>query len=158
MKYEIGMIANTHGVKGEVVVKSTTDFERFIKGKTVYILNPNKKEFTIKSVFEMKKGIILSFEEINDINEVITYKGQTLYSDEQPILEEDEYHYRDLLNKEVYNEKGLFIGEVIEVLEMPQGHLLRVKLADKTGLIPFRKEFVLSVEDVITIREIEGLL
>lgn len=158
MKYEIGMISNTHGVKGEVVIKLTTDFDRFIKGKSIYILNPDKKEFIIKSVKAMNKGLVVSFEGITNINEVISYKGQVLYSDEKPILEEDEYHYRDLLNKEVYNEKGILIGTVIEVLEMPQGHLLRVKMSDKTGLIPFRKEFVLSVEDVITIREIEGLL
>ena len=43
MSYEIGIIKNTRGLKGEVVVKKTTDFERFEPDKTIYLLIENQK-------------------------------------------------------------------------------------------------------------------
>ncbi|MFT8948935.1 MAG: ribosome maturation factor RimM, partial [Liquorilactobacillus hordei] len=42
--YEVGQIINTHGIRGEVKIKIITDFadQRFKKGKTLYLLMPDK--------------------------------------------------------------------------------------------------------------------
>ena len=37
--YKIGIVANTHGIRGELKIVSETDFNRFEKGKEVIIDN-----------------------------------------------------------------------------------------------------------------------
>lgn len=159
MSYKIGLIKNTHGLKGEIVVKSTTGFERFLKEKVIYLIENGKKIiFKIKKVQETKKGLIISFYNYDDINQVEKYKGQALYTDEFPELKENEYHEKDIIGKKVYNQEKQLVGEVISIEEVPQGHLLRVKTNKKVALIPFNEYFIISVDENIIINEIEGLL
>ena len=50
MTYEIGKIANTHGIRGEVKIKTDTDFDRFVKGKTIYTTTESGElKFKIKN-------------------------------------------------------------------------------------------------------------
>lgn len=155
--YLIGKITNTHGVKGEVLIKPLTDFDRFIKNKEIYTLNPNKT-LTIKSVRHHNKGLIVSFYDLDDINLVKPLKGFELYSDERPILDEGEYHMQTLIGLEVKNQHNVLRGVVVDVIEVPQGHLLRVDIGRETKLIPFNNTFIKSVTDHIVVEEIEGLL
>ena len=57
--YLIGKITNTHGVKGELLVKPLTDFDRFVKDKEVFTLEPFIK-FKIKKVRHHNKGLLVS--------------------------------------------------------------------------------------------------
>ena len=73
-------------------------------------------------------------------------------------LDEDDYYVDDLVDMEVYNTFGDYIGIVTDVLEMPRGYLLEVRGNDKKVLIPFVEAFVKDItEDKIIIEEIEGL-
>ena len=73
-------------------------------------------------------------------------------------LEEDEVYLTDLIDMEVYNENDDFIGVVTDIREYPQCYYLVVKGKEKNHLIPFIKEFVVDITDVIIIHEMEGLL
>ncbi|MGL4949535.1 MAG: ribosome maturation factor RimM [Anaeroplasmataceae bacterium] len=162
--YKIGTILNTHGLKGDLKVKVISDFNRFKKNVTVYcLLDNNYVELTINSVKEYDKNILVTFKELLDINKVLIYKNKDLYikEEQREKLSNDDFYYTDLLNKDVYNTNNELKGVVIEVREVPQGHILVIKQPNSTknGLIPFRKEFVLEVlEDKIIINQLEGLL
>lgn len=159
--YQIGKITNTHGIKGEVKIYNLSDFNRFFIGNEIYVMIKGvKKTFTIERVRPQGTVLIVKFKDFNDINEILPYKGEFLYSDEKPDLDEDDYHYDDLLEKEVFNESGERLGKVTSLIPVPQGHLLEIeKLNGKKALIPFVDEFVIEIEeDKIIIRPIEGLL
>ncbi|MDX9690946.1 MAG: ribosome maturation factor RimM [Acholeplasmataceae bacterium] len=159
--YQIGKITNTHGIKGEVKIYNLSDFNRFFIGNEIYtMIKGVKKTFTIERVRPQGTVLIVKFKDFNDINEILPYKGEFLYSDEKPDLDEDDYHYDDLLEKEVFNESGERLGKVTSLIPVPQGHLLEIeKLNGKKALIPFVDEFVIEIEeDKIIIRPIEGLL
>ena len=159
--YQIGKITNTHGIKGEVKIYNLSDFNRFFIGNEIYVMIKDvKKTFTIEQVRPQGTVLIVKFKDFNDINEILPYKGEFLYSDEKPDLDEDDYHYDDLLEKEVFNESGERLGKVTSLIPVPQGHLLEIeKLNGKKALIPFVDEFVIEIEeDKIIIRPIEGLL
>lgn len=160
MTYEIGKIANTHGIKGEVKVKSNSDFDRFKKNKKVYtILNGQRVDLKITSVRPASDHLIIGFDAFDNINQVLHLKGAVLMTDEKPILKADEFHYQDLIGKTVFNQENQQVGEVTDVLEVPQGHLLQITNGDKKSLIPFVGAFIKSVDqDRIQIEEIEGLL
>lgn len=160
MSYEIGRIINTHGIRGEVKVKTDSDFDRFVVGKTIYVLDKDiKKELTIKAVRKFPQGLIVKFVGIDNINDIEYLKGSLLYTDEEPVLEEDEYHYNDLIGLKVINQNNVEIGVVNDVIDVPQGHLLQVKTSSKMVLIPFVSAFVKEIDEhSIKIEEIEGLL
>lgn len=157
MLYLIGKIMNTHGIKGELKVTSSTDFDRFKKQEVVYIDN---QPYTIKTVRKQKKIYIISFETLNTLNDVLFLKGKEIYTDQEPKLNEDEFHLPKLIGLDVKLLDGTLIGVVESVEALPQGYYLRIKKLNqhRTILIPFLKVFVKSVEDAIYIDPIEGLI
>ena len=158
MKYEIGKILKTHGIKGNLLVESRSDFNRFEVGKKVYLNLEGKIDLTISTIRQSNKGLIIRFKGFNDINLVDKFRGLLLYSDEEPILEDNEFHYGEVIGKEVYNQYGQLIGVVSDIMQVPQGHILRIKTETKDVLVPFNNQFVKEVSSTILIEEIEGLL
>ena len=161
MEYlEVGKIVNTHALKGEVKIKSYSSQDRFKENNILYLGN-DKIEVKIKS-HRFKEGFhYCVFYNFEDINLILPYKNKFLYikeSDLEP-LEEDEYYIKDLIGLKVYNEDKKYIGIVKEVSEYPSNFMLEILKEDnKIALVPFRKEFVLEVSDIIIIHEIEGLI
>ncbi len=161
--YQIGNITNSHGIKGEVKIYNLSDFNRFSVGAEVFVmLKGKKKTFTIERVRPQGKLLIVKFKSYDNINDILVYKGLDIYVDERPDqeLEEDDYHYEDLLEKDVYTIDNIFVGKVISMVPVPQGHLLEIeKQNGKKVLVPFVNAFVESVlENKIIIKPIEGLL
>ncbi len=158
--YEVGKIINTHGIKGDLKIDSYSNLDRFKKGNYIYI-GEEKERFEIFTNRTSKGFEYISLKGYLDINLVLKYKGKLVYIDETQLgdLEEDEYFYHDLIGLEVYNEDNLYRGIVVGIRELPQGDLLEVEKKDKKiALIPFRKEFVLDINEKIIIHEIEGLI
>lgn len=161
--YLCGKIQTTHGLKGELKVKSTSDFNRFAVGSIIYI--KQKGEYIKLEVVTTRfhKGCYLvSFKGMQDINLVEHLKNVDLYVDEEAhtLLDEDEFYYDELINKEVYFDNDEYIGVTKSILELPQGHYLEVIKDDgKKVLIPFRKEFIKDVfDDAIEVFYLEGLV
>jgi len=169
MKYiMVGKIIGTHGIKGEVKVLSDSDFteERFRVGNTCY-LKLEGGMFPIKINSHRKhKGLdLITFNDIDNINDVISYLHAEIFADAEldpGLLAEDEYHYQDLIGLEAISENGESIGTVRDLLEVPQGWILVLKKEDgKEALVPFVSEFVkkIDLEDrKIILTPIEGLL
>ncbi len=161
--YLIGHITTTHGIHGELKVNSLSDFERFKPGKTVYIEQDNDFiPFIIESVRPHQQRLLVKFLNMDNINDVLVYKGMNLFSKEKPdeTLEADEYLYEDLIGKKVLRENDEVVGVVTSMIEVPQGHLLEVKKTDnKRVMIPFVSAFIVDIDDErIIIKPIEGLL
>jgi 16S rRNA processing protein RimM len=161
--YLIGNIANTHGIKGEVKIYNLSDFNRFLVSEKIYVqIKGVKKYFIIERVRPQGNLFIVKFKGIDNINDVLAYKGMDVFSDEDVSeqLEEDDYHYTSLLDKDVYSEEGTLLGKVISLVPVPQGHLIEIEKTDGTkALVPFVKAFVKEVtKDRIIILPIEGLL
>lgn len=161
--YLIGSIVNTHGIKGEVKIKADTDFPRFEPGNEIYILKNNQYLLFKVATHRVHKGFdLVSFVNYQDINLVEQFKGCKLYIDEtkQEPLEEDEYHFHELIGKKVYNQNHEFIGVVSEIRDLPHADILEISREEKkNALVPFNKEFIIDVTDEeIIINEIEGLL
>ena len=76
----VGEIVNTHGIKGEV--RLVSNFERkdlvFKNGFNIYIGN-NKEKMIINTYRVHKNFDMLTFIGLNDINDVIIYKGENVY-------------------------------------------------------------------------------
>lgn len=159
----LGQIVNTFGIKGELKVYTESDFieERFAKGKKVYFeIGKNFEEHTVSTHRVHKKNVLLTIDNLFDINLIEQYVGCNIYAsaDDELELDEDDYYIDDLVDMEVYNTLGDFIGIVTDVIEMPKNYLLEIKDKGKKILVPFVDAFIKEIDDdKIVIEEIEGL-
>ena len=128
---KVGTITTTHGVRVEVKVYPTTDDpERFLDLKRVLVdTGKEMVPLTIKGVKFFKNLVILKFSEIDNINDVINYKGMDLLipRDEGVELDEDEYYIADLIGMEVYLEDGTRYGTLKDVMETGANDVYIVK-------------------------------
>jgi len=163
---KIGHIVNTRGIKGELKVRSFTDFQedRYRKGNTVFIFKENHYiPMNVKYYNQIKNMDLLVFDGLEDINKVEQYIGCDVYaaSTDETTLDEDEFHISDILGLDII-QNGERIGIVKNVRSYPQGDYLEVKKTDGSeSVIPFRDEFILNVdleEGFIEVIEMEGLL
>lgn len=161
----IGVIVNTHGLKGTVKVKSFTDFkaERYKKGTTLYIAFQQELIPVTVDAFRTNKNLeYINFKEFTNINEIEKFKGSDLKisADAKHKLETDEYYYNELIGMNVFTDK--LIGTCIDVREVPQGEILVIDTGSKKdALVPFNKHFVKEVskkEQKITLLQWEGLV
>ena len=99
MKYlEVGKIVTTHGIKGEVKVQVITDnISRFEKGNCLYI-GENKEKIIVDSYRIQKNMVLLAFNGITNINDVLKYIDKMLYVDVDEIRDDEEIYYDDLID------------------------------------------------------------
>ena len=149
---QVGAIANTHGIAGEVkVFPMTDDIKRFKKLKEVYLDTGNQP--------------VLKFKEFSNINEVEMYKRKGLFvtRDQAVPLEKDEYFIADLIGLSVIREdNGEVLGELTDVLQTGANDVYEVKMEDgKEVLLPAIRECIKNVDlqkGEITVHVMKGLL
>ena len=117
---QVGAIANTHGIAGEVkVFPMTDDIKRFKKLKEVYLdTGKERKLLHVVSCKFVKNQPVLRFKEFSNINEVEMYKRKGLFvtRDQAVPLEKDEYFIADLIGLSVIREDN---GEVRKEVLLP---------------------------------------
>lgn len=166
MKFlEVGQIVSTHGIKGELKVKIITDdLSRFDKGSILY-LGDNKKEVTISSSRIHQGMMLITINNLDNINDVLDFVSNKLYYD-RDLDDSDSIYYDDLIGCSVVVEEKC-VGIVKDILDLPQGPALEVKLNEtKDGkeiikLVPYIDEFIKETDiknKKIIVTPIEGLL
>lgn len=162
---QVGVITQTHGIKGEVKVFPTTDdAQRFKKLKKVTLDNGReRRELEITSVKFFKNLVILKFKGIDDINDVEKYKKAPLFvSREDAVpLEENEYFIADLIGLKVMSDEGEELGTLDDVLQTGANDVYVVKSDNgEEILVPAIKDCVKNVDiegGVITLHLLPGL-
>lgn len=161
----VGTIITTHGIKGEVKVRSDSSFDRFFEGSILYLKNQNDTiKIEIDSHRIHKDHDLITFNGIKNINDVLEYVGMDIYVDVEDLdeLEEGEFYFDDLIDLVAFDNLGNELGRITDINEVPQGIILVLEKLDKTtSLIPFVDEFIKEVnleEQKIIITPIEGLL
>lgn len=162
---KVGTITSTHGVRGEVKVYPATDSpERFLELKRVFAETAHGRvPFTISGVKFFKNQVILRFSEIDNINDVIPYKGADLLipREEGAVLMEDEYYIADLIGMKVVLEDGSRYGTLKDVMETGANDVYIVERQDgKEVLLPAIHECIKNVdpeEGRMTVHLMKGL-
>ena len=152
--FRVGVISNTHGIRGEVKVYPTTDNVRRFDDLKEVILDTGKEQLNlhVTSVKYFKIMVILKFKEFDNINDIIPYKGMDLLvTRENAIpLEEGEYYIADIIGSKVITDEDKILGTLTDVLQTGANDVYVVKTKDgKEVLLP-------SIEECILDRDIEN--
>lgn len=162
---QVGAIASTHGIRGEVKVFPTTDDVKRFKDLKEVILDTGKEQLNleIESVKFFKQFAILKFKGIDNINDIEKYKGKYLFvtRDNAVALEKGEYFIADMIGIEVYNEEEEKIGVLEDVLLTGANDVYIIKKLDgKELLLPAIKQCVLDInieEKKMKVHVMDGL-
>jgi 16S rRNA processing protein RimM len=164
----IGVIARTHGNRGEVIVNAETDFpeERFREGAQLMTRTKDGSPATLEvATMRMHQGRpVILFKGVTSMNDAELLAGYELRVPESElehdVLEEGEYYHRDLIGSDVVIEGGESIGKVAAVEGDGNATRLVVRSGRGEVLIPFAD--ALCTVDLkakrITVRPPEGLL
>ncbi|MGE7672504.1 ribosome maturation factor RimM [Lysinibacillus sp. NPDC094403] len=168
--FNVGRIVNTHGIRGEVRVLSTTDFEeeRFVVGSKLAAFKKDDKKPTwviIESMRRHKNFILLTFEGMNNINLVEPFKeGMLKITKDQltdDLLKENEFFFHEIIGCTIVSEEGETIGAVTDILQTGANDVWVVKGTKKEHYIPYIEDIVKEIdvdEKKIVIHVMEGLL
>lgn len=153
----IGKIVNTHGIKGEVRIISNFKYKEnvFIKNNNLYV-GKSYEKLIISNYRKHKNYDQVIFENINDINCVLKYKGENVYINRDEI-KLDGILNEDLINIDVYDEDKL-IGRVTDIISNGAHEIIVV---NNKILIPYVDEFIKKIDiekKRIDINVIEGLI
>ena len=139
----IGRIVNTHALKGEVRIISDFEFkDKIFKENTFLYIGENKDKEVVETYRKHKQFDMVKFKGIDNINDVLKYKGSKVYINEEDLkLKDDEILISELLNMDVYNDDKL-VGKITEYRSDNGNNMLRVN--DK--LVPYNKAFITKID------------
>lgn len=164
--FRIGVITRTHGLKGEVKVYPTTDDVNRFKTLKHCFIRTKKGDIQVekKSCKFFKNMVILAFKEFDNINDVEVFKDCDIYvtrEDAVP-LKEDEYYISDVIDSEVYDEKGKRLGNIKDVIQTGANDVFVVSMEDgRELLLPVINDCVLEInskEKTVVVKLMKGML
>lgn len=154
----VGKIVNTHGIKGELRIRS--DFEKkelvFVPGNKIII---DKEEHTIRTYRYHKVFDMITIDDLDNINDVLCYVGKKVYVSRDSLnLMNNEYLLSDLIGLNVIFNDTVY-GIVFDYSN-DANPLIKVKY-EKNYYIPINKEYIKSVDlknKKLIVENIEGLI
>ena len=144
---EIGLFIGPHGIKGEVKVKSFTEIPENLFVYEEFFLGNQTKPIKLKLVRKIKQNLICIVEDIKTRNEAEKFKNLILYvrRDNLPLLNDDEFYQRDLLDFQVYNLERHNLGFVTSFNDFGGGLLVEVEKNKKRFYLPIGKPFLKDI-------------
>ncbi len=154
----VGRVRRAHGIRGELVVETTTDAPDaiFASGRRVFAgtpaatLSPGQPELRIERVSPFKGGLIVKFAGIDTRNDAEPWRGRTLLvpAEEVEPPGEGEVFVHDLVGMRVELVSGEPVGEVQEVFELPHGFVLEVARPGRPSVMVQLHESTVDEVDV----------
>ena len=141
----IGTITDTHGIKGELRIKSNFEYKDqiFKKDFNIYI-GDNKIKETINTYRYHKIYDMVTLYNYDNINQVLKYLKQKVYVLRSDLNINNGYVLDDLINMSIY-ENNILLGKVIDIFDNNGNILLNIK-GEKEFYIPYNDNFIKKVD------------
>lgn len=158
----IGRVRRPHGVRGELCVEPyAADMHRYDSLQRVFI---REREHRVRSVRPHGDVVLLFLEGVDgrEAAEAMRNVEVAVPATERAPLPPDRFYIDDLVGLRVVDTEGRLRGSVVEVMERPGAHLLRLTTpAGEEGFVPLVRAIVKGVDVAageVVIDPPEGLL
>lgn len=154
----VGKIVNTHGIKGELRIRS--DFEKkelvFKVGNKIII---DKEEHIIRTYRYHKIFDMITIDEYDNINDVLEFVGKNVYVSRDSLkLKKEDYLLSDLIGLNVVFNDTVY--GVVKDYSNDLNPLLQIEY-EKNYFIPIKGNYIKNVDLInkrIFVEDIEGLI
>ncbi|MBQ1902152.1 MAG: 16S rRNA processing protein RimM [Lachnospiraceae bacterium] len=137
--FEVGVITQTHGLKGEVKVFPTTDDPKRFEEIDSVMLDTGREKIPmeIKKVRYQKNMVLLTFKGYEDINLIEKYKKCSLYVSRENAapLSENEFYIADLIGMDVRLEDGTTLGALKNVITTAANDVYEISVEGKSDVL-----------------------
>ncbi len=158
---KIGKALKTHGFKGHLRIFIDEFYmDDFKAMKAIFI--EQLPYFILAKDINSESQAIISLEDINSKERAFLLQGKDIYAKEEElseILEEDPY--KELIGYTMEDQQIGKIGEIVEILEMPQQYIAQILKEGKEILVPLNDTFIQKIDDrkkIVFTQLPEGLL
>ena len=146
----VGLLRRPHGVRGEIMLEIRLEHpEQFQPGSTYYV-GENHIPLTIKTNRPHQKGILVSFEDILDRDEIGKLRNNHLFVAiaDLPALPKGKYYDYQLIGLEIIEkESGKTLGILKEIIKTGANDVYLVKPeSGKELLLPVIPEVILDID------------
>jgi 16S rRNA processing protein RimM len=139
-RLQVGRVSRAHGLKGEVVVKLTTNrLERLERGAILFA-GPEQRALEVASSRPKDKDHLVRFVDVSYRDQADELRGLELFAD--ALEDPDELWVHDLTGSVVVDQDGIERGSVEHVEANPASDLL---VLDSGALVP--AGFVVEIDD-----------
>lgn len=145
----LGKLRRAHGVMGEIPLEIFTQMLELLTPDSLVYVGESHEPYKIESTRYKNDLLLLKFYTINDRTIASTLTNELLYVavDQLPQLPEDEYYLHELINLDVYQEDGIYLGILTEILETGANDVYLIEDdAGKEILIPATEEMILEID------------
>jgi 16S rRNA processing protein RimM len=142
----IGVIAAPHGVRGTVRVTAPGSGRHLRRGVEPLVDGTRRRILVSR---QTPKGFLVDFEGIGNRDLAASLRGSEMLLDREELdsPDEEEFYVGDLAGLEVYDEAGMRIGKVANVLPTPAHEILVVRDDESAEqYVPFTHEHVPTVD------------
>lgn len=162
---ELGYVARSHGLRGEVLLKPFNPQSELWDTLDSVTLKLPSGELTPKRVLSARPHgafVRVELEGVSRVEDSDLLRGSVICVPRSvlPALEEGEYYLADLVGLEARDADGKPVGRVIDIIEYPAACCLVVESEDGTREVPDIERYVLEVrvaDGVVTVANLEDL-
>ena len=141
---EIGYFSKTLGIKGQLVLKASADFDVEAL-KAVFIeRGGSKAPYFIKELREGGHGFVLTLEDLDTVEKAKVLVNSKVFVDASLVYEEED---PELLGYEVMDARLGSLGAVNDIFDNGQQVLLSLEYKGKEVLLPLVEEFIERVDE-----------
>lgn len=160
----VGKLRRPHGVHGEIIMDVLTDFPERLKPGKKMLVGAQHTPVQIRSLRGHDQALLIAFEGYDTPEQAGNFRNQILYStvSEQPPLEEGEFYHHELIGMQVYDEQGVKLGELAEIMETGANdvYVLRPEIGPEI-LLPAIDDVILEIDlekKVMRVHVLPGLI
>ncbi|MBT3322750.1 MAG: 16S rRNA processing protein RimM [Anaerolineae bacterium] len=146
----VGFLRRPHGVRGEIMLEIQTEHPEIFLPEAQFYLGEEYTPYIIASSRPHKKGILLSFNGIQDRDKVGEFRNTHVYAkiSELPDLPEKDFYDYELIGLEIVEEEtGKSLGKLKEIIKTGANDVYVVeKESGSEILLPAIPEVVLDID------------
>ncbi|MES2680627.1 MAG: ribosome maturation factor RimM [Bacteroidota bacterium] len=141
----IGYFSKTHGVKGQLILRTESDFE--IEDLKVLFVEAAgaKAPYFLSDIKENNTGIIVSLEEIDAVEKAKLLVGKKVFIDTALVNEVEAE--ADLLGFELIDKQHGSLGNIISTSDNGHQVLISLNYKGKEVILPFVEEFIEKIDE-----------
>lgn len=141
---EIGYFSKTHGVKGQLILKTERDFDPEAV-KAVFIESPTgKAPYFISEIKESNNGLIVNLEDVLAIEKAKLLLGKKVFID-AALVEEEEVS--EWLGFEVIDKQYGSLGIITSSSDNGSQQLINLLFKGKEIILPLVDDFIESIDE-----------
>ena len=142
---EIGFISKAQGIKGEIKLQLSTEFDLI---KDLKVLTINNETYDIESIISRQNGVFIKLKQVADRSAAELLRGKKVFAKKEHLkaLAEDQYFYDDLIGSIIVDESYNTLAEIIDIEQYGASDIIVTKEGDLIYSLPFLDDIFLKFE------------